>query len=403
MRLIRQLLTIFFALAFFLTGYPSFAQTSVATKTHSDPLSVAPNDAVFEAFIRLCQNKDVLRDSTSRGKCAKAAYEARKIWPAIVGAAGCSDKSNKSVIEIERCEEARHTLEAQASSEAEKQKTKALEAQIAEQLKQTGAAHNTGSVARNGSGDESKVWSLPMISACLATLLSLVIATILFFNSNDLRKSVVALKNERSDLVKSVTSRDTEIAALKLYIQTTAEKTRTVLASLARAPSDGEPEKPAIQNGTRNSAEVFAAAQRDASTVASLGRPSTQSYQHALVETFMSLSGRGVQLPKGREFETLVAAISDDQVARFVTDQGPRIHRLLDSNGASTTSNPTLFAIALSGGLWLVFPFPFAERTGMYRRWYDGFDDSKSMTALRPAIARDNGGVLEPTTKGQLA
>lgn len=406
MRPISRLIATFLAVVFSLTGFPSFAATKDATKPQIDLLSNAPSDAVFEAFIRLCQDVDILKSAPSRGKCAKAAYEARNIWPAMVGTAGCSDNSKKSVIDIAKCEEARYTLETQqAKTEAESKKTKALEAENTEQLKTTNRSGQAGSVDPNLRVEKNQLWSLPMISACLATLLSLVIATILFYNSNALRKEIVVLKKERDSLVQTITDRDAEIQGLKSNIQTTAEKTRIALESIARSPSDSEQEKPVIQTGTHNSAEAFAsaAARRDASSIGSLGRPSPQAYQHVLVETFKSLSGRGVQLPKGREFEAFVAAISDEQVSRFVTDQGPRIHRLLDSNGASTASNPTLVAMAWPGGLWLIFPFPFAERTGMYRRWFDGFDDSKSMTALRPAIGKDNGGVVEPTSKGQLA
>ena len=126
-------------------------------------------------------------------------------------------------------------------------------------------------------------------------------------------------------------------------------------------------------------------------------------FEEALSAAFRVLIGRNAPLPSGREFERVLANVEDKQVAKTLKERGLRGYRLLDSSGATNNLNPALFALQGSSDEWLIYPMPFAERTGMYGRWFDGFDNSKSMTAVRPAYGTDRGGAIELTSKGQLA
>ncbi len=345
------------------------------------------------------------RRKTERSECVKDVYVQAKLWPQLEASSGCFIKNSK-LLDIEQCEHNRRAFsppDPQVTPSARGSSTGTLLTPKASLIVPSG-----GDATLAADGREPVPQPPKTPSAGDGFLAWIVVALLLLIGAGGmfllLRKHKADVKTIKEEFASENKGLDDKCEALAREMKQLKAAFSASQPSLEQRISDLESER--RRQSTASSAPAATRSpQASHSQPASGGSPSLtlEAFQGALTLAFRALVDRNSPLPSGREYDRLLAAIDDKQVKAFVEARGLSRCRFLDGNGVANSLNPTLFAIQIDATEWFIFPMPFAERTAMYRQWFDGFDESKSMIALFPAKGRDVGGAIKQTLKGQLA
>lgn len=349
-----------------------------------------------------------------RSECAKAVYLASELAAELKKDPECWPANNAGLLKISKCELVRLDL----------QKTALLVKPVAA-LAVTGGllTENTspvrslpsGTSTTNTAGDATViskidlpvaakstagVWSSGSLFALVTAILGLVVALgtslyLLARRKAEVKELAIAKDAQRQTFLSEIKFLEKELLSTKdKYEKSQALRKSEHVArhNLNQSAVDDR------STFTRHDVRALKPQEPPRSVL-----PSKLDFEEAFSSAFRTLNSRNAPLPSGRELERVLANIENKQVSKILEERGLCGYQLLDSSGATSNLNPALFALQGNGDEWLIYPMPFAERTGMYRRWFEGFDDSKSMTTVRPACGTDRGGSIELTSKGQLA
>lgn len=366
--------------------------------------------------VKLCQSKFAKESQIPlRSICVQKAYKSGGVWSTLKENKQCLPQGT-TILTVKGCETAREEL----SKFAPQVDTKSSTPATSDLLNATKAGDQGVNVATTTIGTASSsvlalpstvespaavkqsngLWSSGTFIALVITVLALVIAIGIIF---------YLLVRHRNEVDEFELAADAQNKRLQSDIDKLKEKLSATQANFEQSQALRKSELAAQRIVSRSTEDDRLPYTRQEVQAPELQAPnnlalsSKLDFEEALSAAFRVLISRNAPLPSGREFERLLANVDDKQVVKALEERGLRSYRLLDSSGATNNLNPTLFALQGNADEWLIYPMPFAERTGMYRRWFDGFDDSKSMAAIRPAHGIDRGGAIELTSKGQLA
>lgn len=367
-----------------------------------------------ELAIDDCKTKHSTENKAKRSACAKAVYFKFDLANDLKKDTECWPADEKKLLTISKCESLRFELQKTAGFDKPNTALAVTDVLLTGNTSTVGSlpstTSNTGgpieiALATKGvppvdAKSSSFSWSSGSFIALILTVLALVFAIgIIFYllarHRTEIGELETAAKADNKRLQSDIDSLNKKLSATQTSLAQSQALRKSEMA--AQRSSSGSTEDDQL---TYTRPDVKA---QELQAPANPSHSSNLDFEKALGAAFRSLIGRNSPLPSGREFERVLAYVEDKQVAKTLEERGQRGYRLLDSSGATNNLNPALFALQGGDDDWLIYPMPFAERTGMYRRWFDGFDDSKSMTAVRPAHGIDRGDGIELTSKGQFA